>query len=146
MKKTIFLIIIISITLLGCSKPVNSNDYFEDLETLKLKEEIIENDLYDIRIVISDIDDEEYIYYMTLDNAKEELSNTRILLYHDVETINGFPSIGYFDDTVEVGGEIKGVNLIGYIEKEADFDFVNFKILVKSDDFENVHSITLDRN
>lgn len=146
MKKTLFLIIIFSFMILGCNNTVDSNDYFNDLERLENSEEVIEQDLYDLRIVISDINEEEYMYYMTLDNANVELNDTTILLYHDVDTKNSFPSIGYFDSPVNIGEDIKGVNLIGYLEKEPEFDFVNFKVMVKSNDFENIHTITLDRN
>ncbi len=145
MKKNLIYFFILLTLITGCQR-FDSNYYFKSLEKLQEMEEKIDSDLYDIRVAIKPVSEHEYIYYITLDNAKVDLNNLSMLVYHDVDTTNSFPSIGYLDEKANIDDEVKGINLVGYIEKKSDFELINFKIKVSTKNFDNIHVITLDRD
>lgn len=80
--------------------------------------------------------DEELSYRVILDNPKIDMYNIKALLIHDYFTEDIFPSIGIFDEpqSLIVGNdEIKGFELVGYIETSKDID-INLKLYLEYTD------------
>ena len=80
--------------------------------------------------------DEELSYRVILDNPKIDMYNIKALLIHDYFTEDIFPSIGIFDEpqNLIVGNdEIKGFELVGYIETSKDID-INLKLYLEYTD------------
>lgn len=138
--KKIMIIILISLTLTGC-KPKENNElkvYNSYINKLKDKEVINDKEYpFNINIQIEKITDEEIIYVLRLDEFKEKLYNIETIILHNSKTEDIFPSIGIFDDKLNLPNEKqKGILLVGYIDfnKELKEFHTDFKVYIKCKD------------
>lgn len=137
MKKSIILVSILFI-LVGCSSDKLS---LEKDDYLVFKEELLEQtnftnseDLnFDINISIDRVNDEEISYRAIIDNPKENMYNVKALVVHDYFTEEIFPSIGIFDNSVDLlvdSKDVKGINLVGYIKTTKEIKDLNLDVRV----------------
>lgn len=90
----------------------------------------------DITFSLDKTSDEELSYRVIIDNPKIDMYNIKALLIHDYFTEDIFPSIGIFDEpqNLIIGNEeVKGFELVGYIETSKDID-VNLKLYLEYTD------------
>ena len=147
MKK---LLLLISILLLcACSNESielkKYNSYIKELNTSENSREIP----FDISIDLNKFTDKEYIYKLIIDNPKEELRDIEVLIVHDKDTNDIFPSSGIFDDKYNLIpsninkdiNNVKGIILIGYLPYEESID-ITFKVLFKyKDKYNKINTI-----
>jgi len=137
MKRSV-LLVLFCFMLIGCNE---NNITKEKEEYLVFKEELLkqteftnqEDIKFDIKVSVDRITDEEISYRAIIDNPKENINNMKAIVVHDYLTNDIFPSIGIFDDGIDllVGNEeIKGVNLAGYIQTTKDINELNLNIKV----------------
>lgn len=118
--KKIFILLLLLLT--GCTN-LKNDKYTLYLKELKDSKESTELKNYNINISFDKYSDDEVVYQVVVDNAKEILSNIQVLIYHDQETNDIYPSIGLFNDyynlvpdsIVKDNINIHGINLVGYI-------------------------------
>ena len=138
MKK--LLVLILLILCVGCSQEevmkTTYNTYMKNLLSVN------ENSSYipcDIEITYDKITDNEVSYQITIDNPKENMRNINIVVSHDKETDDGYPSIGVFDlDPINLSVEqtkedpSKGIVLVGYFKYSGELDNLDaeFKISI----------------
>ena len=145
MKKLIM--ILLAAFIVGCSsvKIETDNKIVEEKQDyLAIKDELNSADKYisdenlpcDIKISLDRINKEEISYRAIIDNPKTNMYNIKALLIHDYFTEDIFPSIGIFDEpqNLIIGNEeVKGFELVGYIETSKDID-VNLKLYLEYTD------------
>lgn len=130
MKK--FLIILV-LLLVGCS-----NNYSDFVSKAKRSNE--SNDLpFKVELFVDDSDDI-LIYQVVIDDIEYDLNDVKAIIVHDKKTTNAFPSIGVVDDTIDLNNETKGINLVGYVEKQD----VTFKLYLEANN--NSYSYTMRYN
>ena len=136
MKK--LLVLVLLILCVGCSNEevmkTNYNSYMKNLLSVN------ENSSYipcDIEITYDKITEDEVSYQITIDNPKENMRNINIVVSHDKETDDGYPSIGVFDiEPINLSVEQteddpnKGIILVGYFKYSGDLENLDaeFKI------------------
>lgn len=137
MKRSIF-VALISFLLIGC----NENEIVKEKdEYLVFKEELLEqteftNDEdinFSIDVSVDRINEEEVSYRAIIDNPKENMHDVQAIVVHDYLTNDIFPSIGIFDDKIDllVGNEeVKGINLAGYIQTTKEIEELDLDIKV----------------
>lgn len=113
--------------IIGCSKPTVYEEYVSYLQD---SEQVSESIPFDIKVYVDDVNEEKWIYQVVIDNAKEEMNNIRALVIHNIQTKDVFPSIGIVDEPVSFDDKTKGINLVGYVNKNEN---LKFKILVETD-------------
>ncbi len=136
-KSIIFLLAFISfiIIIVGCSdkettgdsaKNVekNKNTYIKYVQKLKKVEESSLDIPFDINVTYDKLDDEELRYQIVIDNPTKDIKNVKAVAVHNKQTDDVFPSIGIFDETVDltIESESKGIILVGYIPYEGDLE------------------------
>lgn len=126
------------ILICGCSK--SDGMQMEYNKQMKQLFSVNENSSYvpcDIEITYDKITDEEVSYQIVFDNPKENMRNINIVVSHDMETTDGYPSIGVFDEEpinlstmVDADNPNKGIVLVGYFKYSGELEEldVNFKI------------------
>lgn len=126
----------------GCSKNSSTNNnenvekekesYIEYVQKLKKVTESSSEIPFDIDVTYDKLNDEEVRYQVVIDNPKENIKNIKALAVHNRQTDDIFPSIGIFDDSVDLllESESKGVILVGYIPYEGDLDDFDCKMKV----------------
>ena len=135
MKKSI-IIALFSFVLIGCTE--NKKDIEKD-KYLTLKEELLEQTEYseledlnfDLTISIDRINEEEISYRAIIDNPKEIMNNVKALVIHDHFTVDIFPTIGIFDEPINLiinNEEVKGISLVGYIQTNKDIEELDLNI------------------
>ena len=137
MKRCI-LIMFLSFALFGCTEnkeELEKNDYLFLKQKLIEKEEFSKNEdiNFDLNISVDRVNDEEISYRAIIDNPKENMYNVKALVIHNHLTDEVFPSIGLFDDTVDLiidNEEVKGVSLVGYIKTIKEIEDLNLDIKV----------------
>lgn len=138
MKK--LLVVLLLILCVGCNKvdmmQTNYNSYMKNLLSVN------ENSSYipcDIEITYDKITENEVSYQVTIDNPKENMRNINILVSHDMETEDGYPSIGVFDlEAINLSVEQtkenpnKGIVLVGYFKYSGELEDLNaqFKVSI----------------
>lgn len=139
--KKILITSLFFLVMLGCSKTdINKKIYDEYLEELKMVGIATENLPFDVDIEIEKLESE-YIFVASIDNAKEDLNDIEVILMHNYETDDVFPTSGIFEEKLnlipnkidEEKNIVKGILLIGYIETENIKD-LEFKVLVKANE------------
>lgn len=136
-KNITFLICIFA--LFGCTNKTK----LEKDNYLVFKEELLEQENFtskeelpfDLNISVDKINEEEVSYRAIIDNPKENMNNITALLVHDYINEEIFPSIGIFDDKINLivgNNEIKGINLVGYIKTEKELN-LNLRLYVEYD-------------
>lgn len=128
--------------IVGCSKNSSTNNnenvekekesYIEYVQKLKKVTESSSEIPFDIDVTYDKLNDEEVRYQVVIDNPKENIKNIKALAVHNRQTDDIFPSIGIFDDSVDLllESESKGVILVGYIPYEGDLDDFDCKMKV----------------
>ena len=148
MKKIVLIICILF--LCGCAK-MESNQYKqykEYINELKTSQATTNNLPFDVEIIIDKVIETEVTYRVIIDNPKISLRNIEALVIHDKYTKDEFPSIGIFDDKLNLipnvinksSNYVEGIILVGYIPFEEDIKNLNanFKLLFKYEDDDNV--------
>lgn len=138
--KKIVLVVMMILLLTGCSskdtKSVEYNKYMDNLLSANENSEYIPCDL---EITYDRISDTQVSYQIILDNTKEDMRNINIVVSHNMDTTDGYPSIGVFDEEpinlmVERTEEEtnKGIVLVGYINYSGSMDDFHpeFKLLI----------------
>ena len=125
--------------MIGCTKSSPEKElYLEMIE--ELNDEVVSsnNIPFDIDISYEELSDEEIIYRVIIDNPKEEIKDMKVLAVHNKETDDIFPSVGIFDEPINMkpgtvnDNYVKGIVLTGYIDYDDSDNFnVEFKVLVK---------------
>lgn len=121
-------------------------DYVKELKSVE------EGDLelpFEISVDYNLVSGEGVRYQITIDNPKEEVTNLQALAIHNKQTDDIFPSIGIFDDKVNLitGEKPEGIILVGYIPYEGyidDFE-CEIKVLLKykiNDNIEKRYYVT----
>ena len=137
MKRSI-VIALICLMLSGCSKDkvtLEKDDYLVFKEELLTQNKFTEEkDInFDLNISVDKVSEEEISYRAIIDNPKENMYNVKALVVHDYFSDEIFPSIGIFDEPVDLiinNEEIKGINLVGYIKTTKNIDKLNLNIKV----------------
>lgn len=134
----ILLIASLFLFLTGCKNTINNEEYFNFLANFKNVKQSTTMP-FDINVELEELTENEYRYVISIDNAKKELKNIMVLATHDYETNDIFPSIGIFDEKVnlipnkidESKNIVKGILLIGYLNLNEKKD-IEFKIYLKT--------------
>ena len=97
MKKAVLLLLVI-LCITGCNRydamQIEYNKYIKKLEDVTDSSEYIP---CNIEITYDRVTDDEVMYQVIIDNPKEAMRNVDIVVLHDMETSDGYPSIGVFD-------------------------------------------------
>lgn len=130
MKKIVVCLLLLS-CVCGCNRydgmQIQYNRYMSYLEKAS------ESSSYlpcDIEILYDKVSDDLVSYRIIVDNPKEVMRNINIVVTHNMETTDGYPSIGVFDE--ESINLEKGVVLGGYFKYSKSLDDLDaeFKILI----------------
>lgn len=136
-KSIIFLVAFISFVLIivGCSdkettgdsaKNVekNKNTYIKYVQKLKKVDQSSSDIPFDINVTYDKLDDKEVRYQVVIDNPTKDIKNIKAVAVHNKQTDDVFPSIGIFDETLDLTleSESKGIILVGYIPYEGDLE------------------------
>ena len=138
MKKVLIFILIILCA--GCSSEevmkTNYKSYMSNLLSVN------ENSSYipcDIEITYDKITEDEVSYQIIIDNPKENMRNINVVVSHNKETDDGYPSIGVFDiEPINLAVEQteeetnKGIILVGYFKYSGELENLDaeFKVSV----------------
>lgn len=149
MKRIIGILVLIFM-LVGCSNvKVETNKEIDEAketyltlkDNLDKKEQFIsKNDLpCNITLSIDKVNEEEISYRAIIDEPKENMNDISALLIHNYFTEDIFPSIGIFDEKIDLimgNDELKGIELVGYIEttKEEDELDLDLKLYIEYTD------------
>lgn len=130
MKK--LLIIITCLCLLTSCKTNDNNSeliynsYINKLQNIN--EEKVNKDL-SINFIVEEFDEDFLNYTVLIDKNTLVMNEVEALLVHDKQSINSFPSIGIFDDKINLNeSSKKGIKLSGYVEKTSN---ITLKLLIK---------------
>ena len=148
--KKILVIIILIITLSGCSTKESEelklyNSYVKDLKQV---EKSNNNIPFNINIYVDKIIETEVMYRVIIDKPQIPLRNIETIVIHNKNTQDIFPSSGIFDDKMSLipdvinksSNYVEGIILVGYIPYEEDIKNLNatFKVLVKYEDDDGI--------
>lgn len=140
MKKFLIISITLMLCLTGCNKTTKIDQEKEDY--LAIKQDLLKNNNFiqeeelpfDLNIYVNRINDEEISYRAIIDNEKENMHNIKAILVHNYFTDDIFPSIGIFDDGVDLltnSEEIKGISLVGYIYSTKDINNLEYRVYIE---------------
>lgn len=134
MKKKLGIIFLIIIFICGCGKLSDEDKvYKDDVKILEDKEEFDTTFPFDIDVDVYKLTDYEVTYRMHLDNIKDGINNIKALVIHDRKTDDVYPSVGIFEDKIDLKKEKKkGILLVGYIDYKGNIeDFkATFKVMI----------------
>ena len=105
--------------------------YIKDVQKLKKVKESSENMPFNVDIVYEKIK-EEVRYQVVIDNPTSDLKNITALAIHNKQTDDIFPSVGIFDDKIDLIMDKKpsGVILVGYIPHTGKLEDLNVEMKV----------------
>lgn len=141
MKYLILFMLLFSFT--GCSKKTEEQLKYESYieELIESNYSSIEDGPFDLSIYYDKILDNEIMYRLILDKPTELLKDVEVIVIHNYQTNDIFPSSGIFESKYTLNPEIididnnnpKGIILVGYIDYEGEIDDLNieFKVLIK---------------
>lgn len=140
MKKFLIISITLILCLTGCNKTTKIDQEKDDY--LAIKQELLnssnftnKDDLpFDLNIYVNRINDEEISYRAIIDNEKENMHDIKAILIHNYFTNDIFPSIGIFDDGVDLltnSEEVKGISLVGYISSTKDINNLEYRVYIE---------------
>lgn len=121
-RLSIFLLIILLFT--GCNN-LSAEDklYNRYVKDLKEQEKFDQEFPFTITINIEKLTDYEITYHLVIDNFKENVNSIRALVIHDQKTDDVYPSVGIFEDKIDLAKEKKkGILLIGYIDYQQEIE------------------------
>lgn len=151
MKKILIIFITLILFLTGCNNETNIDKEKEDY--LAIKQELLnsnnftnKDDLpFDLNVYVNRVNDEELSYRAIIDNEKENMYDIKAILIHNYYTDNVFPSIGIFDDGVDLlvdNDNVKGISLIGYISSNKNIDNLEYRVYIEyKDDNDKLNKI-----
>lgn len=138
--KKIILVLTIGLLLTGCSTKDNmTSSYKNYMNNLLSSNENSEYIPCDIEITYDKISDTQMSYQIVFDNPKEDMRNINIVVSHNMETHDGYPSIGVFDtEPINLMKERtdeeknKGIVLVGYVDYDGSKEDFHpeFKLLI----------------
>lgn len=137
MKKMRLLLLLSLLLITGC----NNVEEEDKSEYLAMKSNLLEDNEFeqttdlvcDITISIDRINSEEISYRVIIDNPKENMNDIKAMVVHNYYVDDIFPTIGLFDDkeSLVVGNdEIRGIELIGYIDTTKDIADLDLELKV----------------
>ena len=140
MKKFLIISITLIFCLTGCNKTTKIDQEKEDY--LAIKQDLLKNNNFiqeeelpfDLNIYVNRVNDEEISYRAIIDNEKENMHNVKAILVHNYFTDDIFPSIGIFDDGVDLltnSEEVKGISLVGYISSTKDINNLEYRVYIE---------------
>lgn len=163
MKKilVLFLLFISIFMVVGCIKEEPKKDkekkinveteketYLKYVKELKKVTESSEDTPFTVEVLYDKIK-EEVRYQVIIDSPTEDITDISALAIHNKQTDDVFPSVGIFDNKVDLKKEEKpsGVILVGYIPYEGEIDdfeceiklLVSYKI---NDEVKKVYYVT----
>lgn len=163
MKKilVLFLLFISIFMVVGCTKEEPKKDkekkinveteketYLKYVKELKKVTESSEDTPFTVEVLYDKIK-EEVRYQVIIDSPTEDITDISALAIHNKQTDDVFPSVGIFDNKVDLKKEEKpsGVILVGYIPYEGEIDdfeceiklLVSYKI---NDEVKKVYYVT----
>jgi len=135
-KKILFIFLILFLT--GCTEDevtLQKDDYLVFKEELLKTDNFTEEDdlLLDLNVYTDRINEEEISYRLILDNPKENMYNIKAMVVHNQFTDSIFPSIGIFDEPIDLimdNEEVKGINLTGYIKTIKEIEKLDLEVRV----------------
>lgn len=130
MKKKYLLLLVLLLFLFGCDnwEEEVKNDY------LSMKSDLIKETSFssleeincDVSVFIDRIDEEKVSYEMIVENPSINMNNIKAILIHNYYTEQLFPSVGIFDDPVDlIVNSGNKITLKGEIETDNDIDSLN---------------------
>lgn len=143
MKKFLIISITLIFCLTGCNKTTKIDQEKDDY--LAIKQDLLNNNNFiqeeelpfDLNIYVNRVNDEEISYRAIIDNEKENMHNVKAILVHNYFTDDIFPSIGIFDDDVDLltnSDEVKGISLVGYISSTKDINNLEYRVYIEYKD------------
>ena len=129
--------IIAILIIVGCDNNKVTNEYkiYEKyIDELENTTNFIEQNNYDLEIEIEQINEKESMYVLTLDNVKTDMYEIEVIVTHNKNTEDIYPSSGIFEEKIDISKndeEVKGIQLIGFIENTEN---IEFKTLIKYKD------------
>lgn len=145
MKKLILFLPII--LLIGCTNTVEENkySYLEYKSELQKEDNLNVNDNVDFNIFFNIIRENNEIvnYSVTITNPIIDMKMVKALLIHDYMQDDVFPSVGIFDDPINLEKDSTNkIVLQGKIQTTDDISNVNFKLYLEYiDDDGNINKI-----
>lgn len=142
MKKK-YLLLVPMFLLIGCTNKLEEekSDYLtykselQEAKEFKTEEELECNIDFDLQRVSS----EKLEYIVTISNPKVNMYNIKALLIHDHFTEEIFPSVGIFDDTVNLlTTDEESLKLVGTIQTEKNIEDTDFKLYLEYTDSNNL--------
>lgn len=119
--KKIVLALVVVFCITGCNRydgmQLKYNEYVRELRNVTSSSEYIP---CDIEITYDRVTDDEVSYQVIIDNPKEVMRNIDVVVSHNMETKDGYPSIGVFDE--ESINLDKGIILVGYFKYIGDLN------------------------
>ena len=119
--KKIVLVLVVVFCITGCNRydgmQLKYNEYVRELRNVTSSSEYIP---CDIEITYDRVTDDEVSYQVIIDNPKEVMRNIDVVVSHNMETKDGYPSIGVFDE--ESINLDKGIILVGYFKYIGDLN------------------------
>ena len=143
--KKIWIILLILLT--ACNNNQESQ-YYKKVEQLEKINESSISIPFSIDIIVNKLTDMEFTYHVIIDNPLVDAKDMKVLVIHDVETNNIFPSIGIVDDKINLIKDkvdldkniVKGIALVGYLPIDVNPDIL-FKVLIEYYDNQNNKNI-----
>ncbi len=136
MKKLIVFLLILLLT--GCTEDkltLEKDDYLVYKEELLKQEDFTKEEelLFDLNLYADKVSEEEINYRAIIDNPKENMHNIKAIVLHNHFTDSIFPSIGIFNDPIELeigNEEVKGITLTGYIKTTKEIEELNLELRI----------------
>lgn len=148
--KKIGITLIIILVICGCTNKLDEdqliyNSYVEELRELSKIDTI--DDLVNIDIELEKEKEDEITYRVTIDQPKEKMKQVEVFVYHNQKTEDIYPSIGVFDEKVNLipnlkenkDDNVKGIVLVGYIKtkKKLEEFHPTIKVMISYNNEEN---------
>ncbi|MEG1850545.1 MAG: hypothetical protein RR228_00880 [Bacilli bacterium] len=128
--KYFIIFLILSFLVCGCSKKeskeeVSYNNAIKELNSYSKNN--LDSYPFDILVNVEKISTDNLLYCLIIDNVKESINSMSAIIIHDKLTKDVFPSIGYFDEKINLlpSEGKKGLSLCGYINYSGTID--NFR-------------------
>ena len=133
MKK--FFLVILLFIFSGCTNN-EINDYNHEIEKLSKITSSSSSLPFQIEIINERLIKGEISYKIIIDKPIYDLKNMQVMVYHDKKTNNIFPSIGVFDEKVNLlknDKNNKGIILVGYIKTNEILEKlkITYKVKIK---------------
>ena len=141
--KKIFIFVLIILLTCACSYDESKEKQRFYNNSIKKLELINNNEFsdtlpFDLNIHLNKVIESEIRYEVVIDNPLEEIKDLNIIVAHNYDTNDPYPSIGIFDDKVNLkpnytdinNNFVKGIKLIGYISYIGALDDVDIEFRI----------------